>query len=398
MAKVDLILQGKDKNENHKNLVKLILSKGNIKKVLISVAFARSEGVSLIKKELENAINNGAEINVFVGVRNGVTSKQALKKLFNCNVNLYIVDTGKNGLLFHPKIYMVDCEDKSFAVVGSANLTNGGLLSNIEASSFLELNRNDSNDYKFIQNTLEVFDNLAKEHPQNIYRIRRKDEIEELYEEGKLIDEKTEIKTSFYGSNLTENKSVTPIIKLKTEKPKKKKKKVEEILNEKNKSKNNKEVVTLDKSDLIGVTLTEIWRSKKLTERDLNIPSGSNSNVTGSMTLKKGEYSEIDQRHYFRENVFNNLKWKNSNDKKPYLEYAYAKFYIIIEGVNYGEYKLKLKHDPRTDIKSYEQKNAMTHLLWKNAKHIIRNRNLLDKKMRIYKVENIQNKFVIKIQ
>ena len=196
MAKVDLILQGKDKNENHKNLVKLILSKGNIKKVLISVAFARSEGVSLIKKELENAINNGAEINVFVGVRNGVTSKQALKKLFNCNVNLYIVDTGKNGLLFHPKIYMVDCEDKSFAVVGSANLTNGGLLSNIEASSFLELNRNDSNDYKFIQNTLEVFDNLAKEHPQNIYRIRRKDEIEELYEEGKLIDEKTEIKTS----------------------------------------------------------------------------------------------------------------------------------------------------------------------------------------------------------
>jgi len=51
-----------------------------------------------------------------------------------------------------------------------------------------------------------------------------------------------------------------------------------------------------------------IWESGKLTERDLNIPKGSNTNPTGSMLFKKGKTEDIDQRHYFRDTVFSALK------------------------------------------------------------------------------------------
>lgn len=38
-----------------------------------------------------------------------------------------------------------------------------------------------------------------------------------------------------------------------------------------------------------------LWESGKLTQRDLNIPKGSNTNPTGSMLFKKGKTEDIDQ-------------------------------------------------------------------------------------------------------
>src|SRR5690606_12756867 len=52
-----------------------------------------------------------------------------------------------------------------------------------------------------------------------------------------------------------------------------------------------------------------MWESNGLTERDLNIPTGPNTNPTGSMLFKKGNMDDIDQRHYFREDVFVDLDW-----------------------------------------------------------------------------------------
>ncbi len=53
-----------------------------------------------------------------------------------------------------------------------------------------------------------------------------------------------------------------------------------------------------------------VWESKPLSERDLSIPKGANTNPTGSMGFKKGLYDQIDQRHYFYDDVFNDLSWK----------------------------------------------------------------------------------------
>jgi len=52
--------------------------------------------------------------------------------------------------------------------------------------------------------------------------------------------------------------------------------------------------------------------STDLTRRDLNIPKGNDHHQrTGSINLDKGNSRpKFDHRHYFRDEIFQNLDWK----------------------------------------------------------------------------------------
>jgi hypothetical protein len=135
-----------------------------------------------------------------------------------------------------------------------------------------------------------------------------------------------------------------------------------------------------------------------LSERDLNIPRGSNTNVTGSMLFKQGRYAHIDQRHYFRDNVFRALTWRpDPSPRLRHLERASARFTIIIDGVDQGEYRLRLTHNSDTTSRAYEQSNSMTQVHWDRAATVIRDRALLRKTMELYRDKNDPEHFVIEI-
>jgi HKD family nuclease len=53
--------------------------------------------------------------------------------LHKIGVNVYTVDTGSRAVIFHPKLYLVRGEKVARLVIGSANLTLGGLNNNVEA-------------------------------------------------------------------------------------------------------------------------------------------------------------------------------------------------------------------------------------------------------------------------
>jgi hypothetical protein len=140
-----------------------------------------------------------------------------------------------------------------------------------------------------------------------------------------------------------------------------------------------------------------VWRCKELRKRDLNVPTGETTNVTGSMLLKKGQY-DVDQQVYFRDEVFTRLPWSPKEGKTGYFLYAKAQFHFVIEGVYFGKSELELKHDTRTNTRTYEQRQPMTHLLWGNAKAWIADPNLLDKELTLYSVVDSPNEYVINIQ
>ena len=140
-----------------------------------------------------------------------------------------------------------------------------------------------------------------------------------------------------------------------------------------------------------------LWESKALTERDLNIPRGTNTNPTGSMGMKKGN-CDVDQRSYFRNNVFQHLDWQDFNARSGALqEQTTATFKLNIHGEDRGDFKLRITHDPRTDTESYAQKNMMTHLHWGDAKGIIANREYLGKFMRLYRSKKDKKYFLLTI-
>lgn len=381
MANAKFLLQGNSVKGNHKNLFNQL--RNITGKLLIATAFLRSEGVILLKELLKQS---NSKIEMYVGIRNGVTSKQGLEELLELEIYPYVIDTGANNFIFHPKVILAYDELKAISIVGSANLTLGGLVNNIEASTILELDMTQEGDKNYVVSLETAFSNLTvEENKENITQITQIEDILKLYDEGKIIDESI-ISHRFIG-NTVKNCRVTPRMHVHTEK-------VKEI-NNKKKSGIQKVSVNQER-ELVNTSWIKVWESKPLKERDLNIPTGANTHATGSMTLKKGMYEDIDQRIYFRKSVFNELEWEHRKKGASHLEYATGEFFIVIEGINYGKYFLELKHDPRTDTKSYLQNNAMTHLLWKEAKELIANRNLLGKRLELYKLKD-SNEFVINI-
>jgi hypothetical protein len=143
---------------------------------------------------------------------------------------------------------------------------------------------------------------------------------------------------------------------------------------------------------------SHVWQSKPLTERDLNVPTGPNTNVTGSMLWKKG-LSNLDQLHDFYSKIFNGLAWHpDSNPSKSHLLRASAQFDIYIHRVFQGSFNLTLTHNTLTNTRSYEQGNSMTSISWGDAKSIIANPAYLNLYMHLYKSVNLSDPFILTIE
>lgn len=388
MGSIDYLLQGLDKNKDHLGEIDKLFELKNIKGVFLSVAYVREQGIDLIEKMI---LPYKDKIRFFIGIRNGVTSKQALKRLIRHKIFPIVVDTASTTTIFHPKIFLAYSDEKAKIIIGSANLTAGGLVRNIEASTVIELNLKVKEDKEYLKKLLETFEELEKSHPQNIFKVTSNAQISKLFEEGRLNDELKIVTPNITGKK---NKSKTEdIVKIKLNtrsiKP--------SISSKKIKTKKVRKAKKVSHKEESAWYL--LWESKPLTERDLNIPSGGNTNPTGSMLLKQGNIENIDQRHYFREVIFSDLDWHlDETPSKSHLERTSAEFQIIVKGISFGIFRLRLTHNTRTDTRSYQQSNAMTQLHWGEAKEIIAKRHLLGCTLRLYKPINEEDAFIIDIE
>lgn len=385
MAKANYLLQGIEKDDNHQNRIVNILMKDQ-DRIIIYSAFVRERSIVDIKDELER---NRGKVTAVVGIRNGITSSQGIKCLLSAGVTVYAVDTGSPIHIFHPKTLVAvnSKDDKADVMIGSANFTPGGFLSNIENSVFLELDLKDTDDKAFLDSFFSGYDHLLNDHTDdNVIPIDSDAVVTDLLNEGRIIDETTAPKISSVGNNSNGKKGI---------------KRMSLQLGKHRVTRTRSTVVPTKSAVIIGSSfsggVTEVWKSKELKERDLTIPSGSGTNPTGSMLLKKGAY-DIDQQQYFRNDVFVGLNWAPKAGKPTYFEYATAKFHFLIDGIDNGTYSLSMKYDSRTNTASYLQRQPNVHLSWGDAKDIIRNENLLGQIMHLYRVDGKTDEFVIEIK
>jgi len=145
----------------------------------------------------------------------------------------------------------------------------------------------------------------------------------------------------------------------------------------------------------VSTNLEHVWDSKPLTERDLNVPSSRNTHAAGSISLDKGRLDEhVDHRHYFRKEIFAGLKWAK---KSRSVEEAKAEFQLMIKGISYGDFQLRIAHSFSTTSASYKQHNAMTRLSWGLAKEYVAQRNLIGRTLSLYRDESNLVRFVLEI-
>lgn len=388
MAELDFILQAVTAS-NHADLIKRLLRFTKPEQILVSVAYVRTSGLDEIEKELKAVFS---KTKFFVGIRNDITSVQAIKQLLAMNVELYAVDTGSRKTIFHPKLYLARNDEAAYVIIGSANMTFGGLHNNIEASTAMKLDLAVESDRKFVDTALDTFADLIKNHPQHVFKITSHKQANELFESGRLADE-TIIPAPSITSGIKRGKrDDLPPMKLK--RILFSKSKLPHAKPAVSKAAVKKPPVTPTPASVVGYSL--VWESKGLNERDLNIPSGKNTAPTGSMGLKKGGFDDIDQRHYFRDEVFHDLVW--TSDKPPSKwERAQAKFELVIKNINYGFFVLKLSHNTDKKSRSYQQKNFMTQLHWGEAKEHIAKQDLLDRILYLYRKDVDPPEFMIEI-
>lgn len=398
MAKKEFILQGLTPR-THAAAIRELFDVANIQKVVLSVAFIRESGVQQIEEKLKP---HGERLSVFAGIRNDLTSHQGLARLHAIEgIDLYTVDTGSRNIIFHPKLYLVRGKERARLVVGSANLTLGGLNNNIEAGMMLEFDLSDAAEKAVVDGIESQFAALPVNYPAHVAKIGAVSELDAMLASGRLVDEMAEVPprpaTSAGRAGASD---IVPRIKLKViplrralakarAAPKKPKAPSAATLTKAGAS------VPKPVPATVGVEFELVWESKPLTRRDLTIPNAAGTHATGSVNLDKGLLPEaVDHRSYFRDDVFSALSWSKSSAT---VDEAFAKFQLVLKGISYGEYDLRIGHTTSTTSAAYKQNNAMTRLSWGPMRDFIARPDLIDRTLALYRDKVDPTRFVLEI-
>lgn len=372
-------------------------SKNSVGNIIIELfkenKFSSFTGISAFASEagvvgLSECISSGKEffetLNLIVGIDQEGTPKQALKEINELGINSYIFYQ-RESPIFHPKIYLFEGVNDTSLILGSSNLTARGLFGNIESSLLVEFKNNDVDGIKLLKEIKSYYNTLFDFSDPNLFRISL-EIIEQFVSEGivptRKVWNKKHKKNTSDKSPQEENNLVIP-----------KRQTVKIPISFRGRYKTNKTVSKLiteleikNDFDFESVENNKVvWESGPLTERDLNIPKGANTNPTGSMLFKKGTLKNINTRHYFRDNVFPLLNWTfDTRQDRTHIERTIANIRIVINGFDYGIYQLNISHNTNSDHLE-EVKQPSTQLHWGDAKILIAQDELIGKTARLFK-------------
>lgn len=144
-------------NSDKGNLLKeLISSMRECKQFYFSVAFINYSGLQLLLDPLLEAENKGIKGKIITSTYLNFTDAKALEKIreFN-NVDLKVFVTDRE-IGFHTKAYIFEYKDNYKVIIGSSNITQSALKSNIEWNVQLITKENG----RFIQDVIKEFEYL----------------------------------------------------------------------------------------------------------------------------------------------------------------------------------------------------------------------------------------------
>ena len=379
--------------DNHLAAVRALLGIPDPVRVIVSVGFMNEGGLLL----LEAALSQVAALTTIVaGIRNGITSAQALSKSLEIGCTTYAVDTGSRDVIFHPKVYFSRNLGEARLVIGSANLTTGGLNSNIEASLRMEMEMGVPENMTFVADLEAKIDDMIAGYPSHVFQVIDDAMVERLLDSGRVIDESERPAPATSGSSRRRDLDTVPRMNLNTTPiVRRRPAPFPRVLED---ATTPEPPVPAGASAPVRERLTLVWQSNPLSRRHLTIPRGATTNQTGSMLFGKGALEDIDQRHYFRDQVFASLDWQfDAAPRTRHMERAEARFQLVIRDVNYGVFTLRLSHNSRTDTRAYEQSNSMTQLHWGEARQSVAREDLLGRTMYLYRDGVDNGLFVLEI-
>ena len=394
MPPTTFLLQGVTE-DNHLAAVRKLIQIADPQRIILCIAFMNEAGVVALEEELSPVADRTS---IIAGIRNGITSAQGLSKCLEIGCTTYAVDVGSSSVLFHPKVYLSRNAEEAKLIVGSANLTVGGLNANIEASIFMELTLAKTDHITIVEAVEGKVDGMIEQFPDHVFQIADNVAIERLLVSGRVIEERVGSGATTSGSS--RNRGLDTVTRMRLFTLPLRRHRPQPFQRQ-----TGDEAVPQD--ELLGDAVppaverrTLVWQSNPLTRRDLNIPVAEGTNPTGSMLLGRGGWEDenMDHRHYFRDAVFSDLDWQlDDRPNARHIERSQTRFQLVIRGVDYGVYTLALSHNTLTNTPTYAQRNSMTQLHWGEARRLIAQEDLLDRILHLYRDDLDNGLFVLEI-
>lgn len=155
----------------------------------IAVAFLSTGGLAMVEPALHQCLQRNGRLEFLVGLDLLATEPQALIHLYeisqtNSQVALYCFANPKVTAVYHPKLYIALTEDEATIVIGSSNLTEGGLQKNVEANAVIRAGLHE----EIVSDVMALY-NTLKFHPS---RVVPDQDFLSLYREMCLLKRKQE--------------------------------------------------------------------------------------------------------------------------------------------------------------------------------------------------------------
>ena len=122
------------------------LENGRWTELAVAVAWARESAVLSLTPVLRQFLQSGGRFRITVGIELQGTSTEALEGLVDLerfgDSAAFVYHNEAPEETFHPKIYLFTARQNARLIVGSSNLTDGGLSTNIEAALDIDADAN----------------------------------------------------------------------------------------------------------------------------------------------------------------------------------------------------------------------------------------------------------------
>lgn len=359
----DLVLQP---FENDLALIELLrdaLSSDVYDSFTVVVAWARPSGLNLIKEDLQAFRDHGGHALALVGIDEGGATIEGLELVVSTFDVAEVLYDSKGGT-FHPKIYLFKGATEALLVVGSNNLTAGGLYYNYEAAHVTQLDLGLESDKSTLftiedyigrlrddRTCLDLTDDLIAELAAD-KRLRVSTEAERRQgtpkEDSVAEVPQDESSLPFEGSKYRRKAVKTSIKKTPWSKP------------------------VPGAKETGGSTADVMARwSKKLTRSDCGQPTAG-SHTTGALRFTQAGHP-IDQATWFRSVLFASATWE-ADPTRFGRERAQIRFEVVVNGVKRGTHVLQLKYDA---VRDAGQRNFTTDLKWGSATPVVIEDNLV---------------------
>lgn len=352
---VDLILQPFEDESSLHEVLATSLSSEAYDRFDVVVAWVKGTGLERLRSQLASFRDRpGVVARLVTGLDEGGATKEGLQaglELFDQAFLLYDSASGT----FHPKVYFFRGPGEARLVIGSNNLTPGGLFFNYEAAQVTDFDV--SADRALVERVTAYIDRLVSDDTSRPLT-------------AELLEELTSEVDSVLGTEIREPEGDR-------ERRPRGYRKLRDLFGRSVHAKKRdprprvrsqaQPVATGDAEavDITGTAETVLRWSKQLTRSDCGQPRPGSHTTAALRFTKAGQ--GIDQRTWFRNQLFDDASWVP--DPRPGRERAGVTFDVVVDGVARGTHELLLKYDAARES---DQNNFTTDLKWGSLGPVLR--------------------------